>query len=442
MSGLSVGAIGSALQSSEPNSTVARPHPAAFNAALDKAGAMPPGGVFAYANRPIIDIGSGSGTVIPATNADPQSVAAWWSTLSAGTRQKLMAEHYTELGKLRGLPAEDIDKINRKRLDVDLAPQRRLNQVEFEISARQDATKYGDGHVDPQLSKLYQERDHLKATLSNATDVKKQMDILDADYADGKGPKPYLLTYDQAGDGRFAVALGNPDTADNTTVLVPGAGHDVKKEDGHQVLFPTVQEGQRLYDAMAHEGAGQPGDNSVIVWLGADMPDSAVPDGLNPTYGDSGHGARWLHDDAAGYQAAITNSDNHTTLVAHSYGSYMASGAVKLGLRVDDLVVIGSPGLVARNAGELGMQGHVWAGRASDDELVTHGWLGSNPTSESFGAEVFSTDGAKDHNDYLNDGSESLENIAKIAAGQSNAVSRREPDTERTALDFLPTTTT
>jgi hypothetical protein len=120
----------------------------------------------------------------------------------------------------------------------------------------------------------------------------------------------------------------------------------------------------------------------------------------------------------------------------------MASGAVKLGLRVDDLVVIGSSGLVANNAGELGMQGHIWAGRAEEDELVTHGWLGSNPTSDSFGAEVFATGGAKDHNDYLNDGSESLGNIAKIATGEGKDVTRRDPDPERSPLDFLPQFTT
>src|SRR5262249_19623375 len=133
---------------------------------------------------------------------------------------------------------------------------------------------------------------------------------------------------------------------------------------------------------------------------------------------------------------------NHMTLLAHSYGSYMASGALKLGLRVDDLVVFGSPGLAANNAGELGMQGHVWAGRAEDDEMVTHGWLGSDPTSEGFGARGLRTGGAKDHNDYLNDGSESLENIAKIATGEGKDVSRREPDSERTPFDFMPTFTT
>jgi len=441
MNGFAIGAIGGVLQALKPLHD-------AFDGALHKAKAATPAAAFAYGNRPIIDIGSGSGpgTVIPAADADPKSVSAWWSSLSVETRQELMTENYAELGKLRGLPAADIDKINRTSLDADIRQTgSQLHQVEFLIGARQDATKYGDGHVDPELSKLYQQRDDLQGLLSNQTDMKKQMDILDRDYADGKGPKPYLLTYDPAGDGRFAVALGNPDTADNTTVLVPGAGHDVKKEDGHEVLFPTVQEGQRLYHEMgllSPQGPELANNNSVIVWLGTDMPDSAIPNGLNPTYGDSDHGARWLHDDVAGYQAASTNPDNHMTLLAHSYGSYLASGAVKLGLRVDDLVVFGSPGLAANNAGELGMQGHVWAGRAEDDELVTHGWLGSNPTSESFGAEVFATGGAKDHNDYLNDGSESLENIAKIATGESKDVSRRVPDPERTPFDFMPTFTT
>jgi hypothetical protein len=420
-------AIGGALRSPKP----------AVDAALNKAKAFE--GALAYANRPIIDNGSGAGTVIPAPDTDPEAVAAWWSSLSTDTKQELMAKNPAELGKLHGLPAEDADKVNRTRLDADVDRlESDLSNTRFAISSMENSTRYGDGRASQEL---YDRRDRLEAELSNAKDMKKQIEILDGDHAAGRGPKPYLLTYQYQNDGRFAVALGDPDAADNTAVLVPGSGHDVKKDDGHEILFPTVQEGQRLLDEMGRTApAGQ--KNSVIVWLGADMPDAPIPDGLNPTYGDSGHGARWLHDDVAGYQAAITNPDNHITILAHSYGSYMASGAIKLGLDVDDLVVFGSPGLTADNAAELGMQGHVWAGRADGDDLVTHGWLGANPTSESFGAQVFATDGAEDHNDYLNEDSESLENIAEIATGEGAKISRREPDPERTPFDYFPTGTT
>lgn len=39
--------------------------------------------------------------------------------------------------------------------------------------------------------------------------------------------RPYLLSVDRSRDGRAAVAPGNPDTAGNTAVLVPGVGTEL-----------------------------------------------------------------------------------------------------------------------------------------------------------------------------------------------------------------------
>lgn len=380
-----------------------------------------------FSKKPIAGDPVGPGTAIPEANTDPAAVSAWWAALSSETREQLIETNYAQLGTLRGLPAQDMDQINRKRLGEDkINLEQDLKNLNFAIASMERSTSNGRAS-----DEMYRKRDKLETSLENVRKIKEQMDILDED---STGPEAFLLTYSYQNDGRFAVALGNPDTADNTAVLVPGAGHDVRHEGGP---FPTVGEGRRLYDEMSSGvpvGLGARDSRSVIVWLGADMPDAPVPSGMNGTYGDSEHGARWLYDDVKGYQAASTNPDGHMTIVAHSYGSYMAGEAVQMGLKIDDLVVFGSPGIGGSrdtNAAELGMSGHVWAAEPADGDgipgLDIHGMP---PTDARFGATVFSTDGSETHGaseghgGYLTENSESLDNIAKIATGNDDQVSR------------------
>lgn len=400
-----------------------------FEAALDVArtqGSEAPEPLATYTMRPLP--GDSQGIDMPQADTDPAIVAAWWQGLPSETREELIENHHVQLGTLRGLPSEDTDRINRLRLDEDIERLAEEYQiVSWQISGQSTV----GGEVDRDLSNR---ANRLKTELTNAEKMKDQMDRLDRAYEEEGGPKPYLLTYSYQNEGRFAVALGNPDTARNTAVLVPGAGHDVQHERGP---FPTVGEGRRLYDEMdtkAPVGLGFSDSRSVIVWLGADMPDS-TGSAVNPTYGDSEHGARWLHDDIEGYQAAVTTSDSHMTVVAHSYGSYMSGQAIKMGLDVDDFVAVGSPGVATNSADELGMSGHVWAAAAEGDVLVARtGWHGHPPTFETFGATVFATDGSdlregvEGHNNYFKEGSESLDNIAKIATRNDDAITRRPPD--------------
>jgi hypothetical protein len=372
--------------------------------------------------------------VIPPAGSDPAAVARWWANLPPELRERLIEENFPQLGMLRGLPAPDIDRINRLRLDQDIEVlSGDLADVNAAINGQMHTPS---GQVDPDL---YLRRDRLLAELGNARKIEAQMHELDGDSP--PGPQPYLLTYSYQDAGRFAVALGNPDTADNTAVVVPGTSHDVRNEGGG--LFGPVAQGQVLYDEMNQQSGSGPyatgpgASNSVIVWMGADMPD-AIPNAMNPTYGDIDHGADWLRDDVAGYQAAHTQAnvgntrnpaDDHMTVVAHSYGSHMSGQAVKGGMNVDDFVNIGSAGLPADNAGELGMANeHVWAGNTDDDIVPDMQWLGRDPAEEEFGATVFATEDSSGHSEYYNEGSQSLENMARIAVGRYDDVERRPPD--------------
>jgi hypothetical protein len=369
------------------------------------------------------DVG-GLGTVIPAPDADPDAVARWWASLTPEAQAELLRDHYDELGQLRGLPADVLDMANRLRVAHDMTD---LEQRLRTIGSRIQGQMYGGGPVDPDL---IAEQTRLRDELHNATKISGQMAELDRN----EPPPAYLLTYSPEGDGRFAVALGNPDRAANTAVVVPGTGHDVRHEPTGS-FSPVTQDGTHLYDQISEQTGTD--NHSVIVWMGTDMPDD-IPEASNGTYGDFEHGAAWLRDDVAGYQAshvAATGSDGHTAVVGHSYGSYVAGQAAELGMRVDDLAFIGSPGVGTLSVDGLGMPSeHVWAGAAEgvwwgDGDVVSDlGRFGPSPTRDYFGATVFDTSDSSGHSEYYEQGSQSLRNIGRIATGDYDGVERRPPD--------------
>jgi hypothetical protein len=368
--------------------------------------------------------GGGPGTVIPAPDADPNAVARWWAALTPEAREALLRDHFDQIGRLRGLPADVLDEANRRRVDDDVADLgERLRVISTTIQSQAST----GGSVDPDL---LVEQAQVRDQLANANKIRAQMAELDRN----EPPPAYLLTYDSAGDGRFAVALGNPDVAVDTAVVVPGTGHDVRNEPTGS-FSPVTQDGMHLYDQITAQTDTY--THSVIVWMGTDMPND-IPEASNGTFGDSEHGAARLHDDVAGYQAAhveATGGDGHTTVVGHSYGSYVAGQAAERGMRVDDMVFIGSPGVGTLSVDGLGMPSeHVWAGAAEglwwdDGDVVSDlGRFGPSPTRDYFGATVFDTSDSIGHSQYYGEGSQSLRNIGRIATGDYDGVERRPPD--------------
>ncbi|MGH3490055.1 MAG: hypothetical protein ACRDP8_19370, partial [Actinopolymorphaceae bacterium] len=83
----------------------------------------------------------------------------------------------------------------------------------------------------------------------------------------------------------------------------------------------------------------------------------------------------------------------------------------------------------------LSRTARVWAALAEDDPIR---WLpsmqvgdfghGPSPVDPAFGARVMATSGAHGHSGYLDEGSESLHNFARIALGRPAEVSLTAPD--------------
>jgi uncharacterized protein YukE len=376
---------------------------------------------------------------VPPPSTDPKQVAQWWAGLSETERDQLLAAKFDELGRLRGLPADVLDAANTRRVQVDQARfggQRVRLDDQIEARATElgldpaDTEKLRESN-DPGLNSLLDQRSTVDRQLDNANAAAQR--IQDAEgLAQQHGiDDTYVLSYDPDGPGRkegtLAIAFGNPDTADNVAVVVPGTTTTLANG------FPNGSAAD-LWTQM--HGAAPGSQNSTIAWLGYDAPtwDLSVASSHNAVEG--GH---LLAADVDGYRAAA-QGPQHVTVIGHSYGSTVVGYAGMDGLAADDIAFVGSPGVGASNADQFPMgHDHVWAGAAEHDPIVdlTSGdWFtkdGSSvgPYDSSFDANVF---GTKDdtsllgaHSNYYNPGSESLQNLGNIATGNYDAVTGQNP---------------
>jgi pimeloyl-ACP methyl ester carboxylesterase len=138
----------------------------------------------------------------------------------------------------------------------------------------------------------------------------------------------------------------------------------------------------------------------------------------------------------AGFLQSVQRN-RHLTVVAHSYGSTVAGLAVASGgTNVDDLVVLGSPGLGVSSTAQLGMPAaRVHVLESSNDPVADLGWFGPDPDHLE-GVDLLTTDGANlpsgttgrrslGHSEYLTPGTTSQWNVAGVIAGAPVLAARR-----------------
>ncbi|GAA1345053.1 alpha/beta hydrolase [Saccharothrix algeriensis] len=373
---------------------------------------------------------------VPGPGADPRQVAAWWRSLSQQQRDELLRANFQELGRLRGLPSDVLDEANRLRIADDrqrFSAERDRLQEQLDARARElglDPAKSDDLTEllnDPRYAELSEQRQEAATKAENAEKV--QRSIADAERlarekgwygADGE-PDVRVLAWDPygpRGDGATAIAYGDPDTAGNLAVCVPGTGSTL---DGF-----SVDQAGNLRHAMGAEG------NATIQWLGYDAPGWSPGEVDDPAQAREG-GAN-LVADVDGYRAAGPPGQ-HLTVIGHSYGSTTVGYAGMNGLAADDIAFVGSPGVGASHVDQLSAgPGHVYVGATEHDPVVqgtsstwfTEDGSSTGPYDERFGARTFGTaDGASAlgaHSQYYRPGSESVDNLARIATGDGGSV--------------------
>ncbi|HXH77505.1 alpha/beta hydrolase [Nocardioides sp.] len=371
---------------------------------------------------------------LTAIGGDPQAINDWWTHLSPAEREALKISDPDLIGNTNGIPTGDRDDANRTSLDRDLD----------DLTAKQDA---GEG-----LSKEEQRLlDRAKAA-EKAIGIPDTQPLVDSD-GDGVGDPVdvNLLVYQPGafgGDGAVAVSYGDPDTADNTAVIVPGITND-----GTSI----ATQGADAYE-LYKNSVGNHESAATIAWMGYDAPSWNPQNALDwPGDGlDMGSvineqkaeaGGRLLADFVDGLRATDTvdpdtgDARSNLTVIGHSYGSTTAAhAAADHGLDADALSLIGSPGAGGNdvnNVKDLGMpEGKVYVG-AADNDFVT--WLGTDgpvgmgqdPAQADFGAKVFPVaDGPEFHADDVGQGitnhtsyfdpvlnPESLSNLTSIVQG-------------------------
>ena len=359
----------------------------------------------------------------------PESTKMWWDSLSRYAKDQILERNPEELGNRDGIPATDRSTANVKAMANDL---RRIEYAVFEhdVSADEITAEPHRFGLNP--------ADVIRYT--NAVMVKQGLDSNQSQ----TGTEVLLLVYRPGafgGQGRAAIAIGNPDNAGHIAVVVPGAGSSVangwlaRSDDAAHLYNETV--------AAAAEDRGV----SVLAWMGYDAPDTIVDPRVAQTALARNGGAILAADINA--LNVTHHSPAHVTVVGHSYGSTtVADAAAGYGMHADDVVLVGSPGTdMARTASDFHLPdgGHVYVGSAASDPVTNLAGmprrmpgtgmpfdqigLGADPAADGFGSTRFKAEVPgwtwgpwTDHDDYFDNGSESLYSMADIASGQGAAL--------------------
>ncbi|WP_185792446.1 alpha/beta hydrolase [Actinoallomurus bryophytorum] len=239
-------------------------------------------------------------------------------------------------------------------------------------------------------------------------------------------PRPYLLSFSTEGTGRVIISVGDPDTAANVVTFVPGTfsrlgrqGRAIKKIDAI---------------ALSAAKAGSP-STAVINWADYRAPQSLVPEALHTRYADGAKAdlGRFLDD----LRTTHEGPPSHNTVVGYSYGSLVAGVTARdVGLNVDDVVFVASPGVGVEHAGALHLTGvaaddvgaHVHTVIVRNDPVAGLRIFGPQPADPAFGGRAYEsefvspdpwrpTDPGRAHASYFAPGSITLVNIGRIAAG-------------------------
>ncbi|GAB0104141.1 alpha/beta hydrolase [Nocardia sp. JMUB6875] len=289
----------------------------------------------AFADLPDPNSFGNAGTVTsgpltpPPENGSPAENRAWWDSLSDSEQQSLIKTQPASVGSLDGLPDGVRDQANRNLIPLE------RTRLEQELSTYEALVK-----GNPTDTTARNKRDDLRERLADLNEVDKQV---------SGDPDLKLLVLDMKSglQGRAAIAVGDPDSADNISITTPGLGTNVRES-----LGGMVSEAKTLKSEVESQLgiAGRSGETvATIAWIGYDPPQKSYLDG-----DIVGVGLEARADSAApnlakfyeGLDTASTKNDPHITALGHSYGSLTTSLALQQnGRAVDDVVFYGSPGL-------------------------------------------------------------------------------------------------
>jgi hypothetical protein len=362
-------------------------------------------------------------------NKSPKANKKWWDSLTKEQREEYKATYPGLIGALDGIPSADRDDANRMVLDET----RGQTQTEYDRLMQHEPQKYGNSGdhpgtaISPAWQKWNSERRQLMIRLKGMNAIQARFNGT----VQSGLPRAYLLGFDTKDRGHAILANGNPDTAKNTAVYVPGITNNLG------TMGDLSGRSDRLWQAGHAQDPNS--STSTITWMGYDPPQSFTDAN---TLDNADAGAPKLNRFLHGLQTAQGGPQaSHTTLIGHSYGTTTIGAAANAAhaaaaraghpqdwhMDADDIVVAGSPGMPVHSANDLGVdRQHVYAEHAGNDPIPeigqTSGAFGNSPYASSFGAHQLSADhgplGLKAHSSYWDAGSQGLKNQAAVITGQ------------------------
>ncbi|WAJ47095.1 alpha/beta hydrolase [Mycobacterium sp. Aquia_216] len=355
---------------------------------------------------------------------DPKQFADLWNKLTPEEKDWLYNQDHN-VGNHSGMPWDPPDHLGKDHYN-------RLHLPELQQQAQADVDRL-QHRVDELASQIYM-GDHSEATTGEFNALAPQ--LLAARHSlDGykavqaalnrNGVRRYLGLIDD--NGHAAVAIGNPDYAKRNAILVPGTGQDLAAFEGSDLKSLA------MYNSAMLAGPNlRPGDVAVTTWMGYDRPmnlfEAAWPDRARA-------GAGALDAFESGQRASHTGAPSIDTVIGHSYGSTLVGAAASGGhhLDADNVVAVGSPGMLVHGAGDLNLDpgANVYAMRARNDiiDLVTDMTLGHDPVANDFGAtRLYAAPGPSSdplgltpsvaaHSSYWSEGNPALRNLGAVIAG-------------------------
>jgi hypothetical protein len=222
-----------------------------------------------------------------------------------------------------------------------------------------------------------------------------------------------VLGCDPADRGRAVVALGDPLSAPNVVVLVPGADIDLA------TLDDPADPDRRPFGWARSLSASAGRDTAVVLWLGYPTPRGLGRDAATGRLARAAVPAL-AEEVAALHDRAIRPP--HLTVIGHSYGAVVVTLAAHE-LEADDLVLLASPGARAGDVADLHTSARVFVARGPDDwiRFVPHLELGdlghgADPVDPSFGAVRLPADDVVGHDGYFRAGTASLAAMAAVVS--------------------------
>ncbi len=353
---------------------------------------------------------------------DPQRFNELWNSLTQSDKDELFRRDES-IGNHAGMPFAERDAYNRIRLDrLRAESQSRVDALQARVDDLAAQVYTGD-----HSSETTAEMHALAAQLAFARHRLDGYEEVRCVLAGGKAPRLLGLIDDR---GHAAVSIGDPDTASRTAIFIPGTGQD---------MTTIGNNNRRSWDmfraALDADPSLSASDVSVTTWVGYDRP-MALTEAAWPTRARAGGAA--LDSFLDGMHASHSGPAAVDTVIGHSYGSTLVGAAATGGhhLAADNVIAVGSPGMLSRHAGDLLLDSaaRVYSMAAENDpiSLVSSLTLGADPNTVEYGATRLVTNpgsalpysagllpGVSAHSSYWDRGNPGLVNMGAIIAGRS-----------------------